>query len=189
MKDLQFKDILVRQDLPLTRASVYVNGRWSFASLAGPTRVTPEQDFFLIIYPFGINKTGTKDPSRYAVKGAPGDYISRDQRGVLALVTASNYALLFPGPQQIPTSPPTSEQLKAPNFLTKTQAESVDKDSDKVLIGDREFTLPSTQKQTITIIETPTGQARAYYDSSGGAVVYDYDLEQMVEVDVPDKPY
>ena len=189
MKDLQFKDILVRQDLPLNRASVYVNGRWSFASLITPTRITGEQAFYLMNYPFGIMKAGTKNPSKYAVKGAPGDYISRDQRGFLALVTASNYALLFPGPQQLPIAAPTSEQLKDPNFLTKTQAESVDKDSDKVLIGDREFTLPSTQKKTITIIETPTGQAQAYYDSSGGAVIYDYDLEQMVEVDVPDKPY
>jgi|TARA_R110001583_G_C5545679_1_gene399841 hypothetical protein len=187
MKDLQFKDILVRQDLPLTRASVYVNGRWSFASLAGPTRVTSEQDFFLINYPFGINKTGTKDPSRYTVKGAPGDYISRDQRGVLALVTASHYALLFPGPQQIPTSPPSSDQLKNPNFLTKTQAESVENDSDKVLIGDREFTLPSTQNKTITIVETPTGQAQVYFTGDTG-VVYDYDLSGMVEVSLPSKP-
>tara|TARA_R110000765_G_scaffold183244_4_gene289141 strand:+ start:1642 stop:2211 length:570 start_codon:yes stop_codon:yes gene_type:complete len=187
MKDLQFKDILVRKDLPLVRSSVFVNGRWSFASLITPTRVTADQSFFLIIYPFGLHRSGSKNPSKYAVKGAPGDYISRDQRGFLALVTAPHYALQFPGPQQIPTQPLSSEQLRDPNFLTKTQVESVNKDSDKVLIGDRQFTLPSTQKQTLTIIETPTGQAQVQTGGDTG-VVYDYDLSAMVEAPIPSKP-
>ena len=191
MKDLQFKDILVRKDLPLVRFSVFTNGRWSFASLVTPTRVTADQSFFLISYPFGLHKSASTNPSKYSVKGAPGDYISRDQLGIIALVTAPQYALQFPGPQEIPTPPLSSEQLRDPNFLTKIQVESVDKDSDKVLIGDREFSLPSTQKQTIKIIETPTGQSQVYTDASGGAVIYDYSSKSggMIEVDVPDKPY
>jgi len=63
----------------------------------------------------------------------------------------------------------------------------VENDSDKVLIGDREFTLPSTQNKTITIVETPTGQAQVYFTGDTG-VVYDYDLSGMVEVSLPSKP-
>jgi hypothetical protein len=189
MKDLQLEDILDRKDKPLTRLSVYLNGRWSFAAPSSATRITEDQKFYLISYPFGLIKSGGNNPANYSIKGEPGDYVAINNQGFLSLVTKSNYSLLFPNPQQIPTAPPTSTLLKNPNFLTKTQAESVDKDSDKVLIGDRTFSLPSTTKQTIKIIETPTGQAQAYYDASAGALVYDYELERMVEVPVPDKPY
>ena len=191
MKDLELKDILDRKDTPLTRITVYFNGKWSFANLSSPTKYTEDQNFYLINYPFGLTKSNVLNPAHFSVKGDPGDYVSLDRQGALALVTASNYALLFPGPQEIPTPPPSSEQLRDPNFLTKIQLESVDKDSDKVLIGDREFSLPSTQKKTITIIETPTGQSQVYTDASGGAVIYDYSSKSggVIEVDVPDKPY
>ena len=191
MKDLELKDILDRKDTPLTRVTVYFNGKWSFANLSSPTKSTEDQNFYLISYSFGLTKSNVLNPAQFSVKGDPGDYVSLDRQGVLALVTASNYALLFPSSQQIPTPPPSSEQLRNPNFLTKIQLESVDKDSDKVLIGDREFSLPSTQKKTITIIETPTGQSQVYTDASGGAVIYDYSTKSggMIEVDVPDKPY
>ena len=189
MKDLQLEDILNRKAKPFTRLSVYLNGRWSFAAPSSATRITEDQSFYLINYPFGLIKSGGNDPANYSVKGHPGDYVSIDKLGALALVTEANYNLLFPKDQQVPVSPPSSEKLRDPNFLTKTQLESVDKDSDKVLIGDRVFTLPSTQKKTINIIETPIGQSQVYTDASGGAMVYDYDLSAMVEVDVPDKPY
>jgi hypothetical protein len=189
MKDLELRDIFPKANKPLGAISVYRNGRWSFASLTNPTRVTVDQQFFRIDYTFGLHKKGSKNPAKYAVKGKPGDYVSVDGLGTFALVPADEYLRKFPTPQQVPTTPDSSEKLRDPNFLTQTQLESVDKDSDKVLIGDREFSLPSTAKQTITIIETPTGQAQAYYDASAGAMVYDYDLGQMVEAPVPDKPY
>ena len=189
MKDVEIRDIFPKANKPLAAVSVYRNGRWSFATLKTPTRILETQQFFKINFPFGLHKKGSQNAAIYAVKGNPGDYVSVDRLGTFALVTADDYLRKFPTPQQIPPTPNSSEKLRDPNFLTKTQLESVDKDSDKVLIGNKEFSLPSTTKQTIAIIETPTGQAQAYYDTSAGAMVYDYDLSAMVEVPVPDKPY
>ena len=187
MKDLELKDILIKSDKPLIGLSVYFNGKWSYATLTNPNKITVLQSFYLISYPFGLHRKVTTSPGKYVIKGAPGDYVARDNQGFLSLVTAHNYSLLFPGPQNILTSPPSSELLRDPNFLTKTLQESVNKDSDKVLIGSKAFSLPSTQKKTITIIETPTGQAQVYFTGDTG-VVYDYDLSGMVEVSLPSKP-
>jgi len=189
MKDLQLEDILNRKDKPLTRLSVYYNGRWSFATLENPTRTTSDQNFYLVSSPFGLIREGVTNPSKYAVKGKAGEYVSVDKQGRLALVRSDLWALLFPKNQQIPTAPPSSELLRNKNFLTKTLQESVDKDSDKVLIGDRTFSLPSTQKKTLTIVETPLGQTKVYSDTAGAGMVYNYDLSAMVETDIPDKPY
>ena len=189
MKDLQLTDILARQESPLTRLAVYINGRWLFTSFNDPVRTTLQQNFYLISTPFGLTTSNALDPAKYAIKGEPGDYVAQDKnQGVLSVVTASHYSMIFPSPQQIPITPTSSEQLKNPNFITKTQQESVDQDSDKVLIGNNTFSLPSTQKKTVTIIDTPAGQAKVHYDSSGGALVYDHDLSAMIEVNTIAKP-
>ena len=188
MKDLELRDILAKQDRQLINISVYRNGRWSFASLTNPTRVSVDQSFYLISFPFGLVKEGQANPGKFSVLGKPGDYVSQDRQGRLALVTESMYALLFPKPQAKTTSYPKSTSLKNPNYLTKIQQESLPSDSDKVLIGDREFSLPSTAKKTLTVIETPVGQSKVFYDTSAIAVVYDYETGTMVEVEVPDKP-
>lgn len=189
MKDLELKDIFPKANRTLGAVSVYRNGRWSFATLKTPTVQTVDQQFFRINYPFGIHKRGSKNPAKYAVKGQPGDYVAVDFLGTFSLVTEQQYSLLFPTQNANPPVPlKTSELLTDPKYITKITQESADPNSDKVLIGDREFTVPSVAKKTITVIDTPTGQAQAYYDASAGAMVYDYDLSAMVEVQVPDKP-
>jgi hypothetical protein len=189
MKDLELKDILNRQDRPLGRLTIYLNGRWSFAGLTNPVRVTAEQFFFKIPFVFGLTKSGVTDPRKFAQKGEAGAYVSQDrQRGQLAIVTEDQYLQLFPLASQTPTPPESSELLRDPNYLTKTQVESVNKDSDKVLVGDKTFSITSTLNKTLTIVDTPAGQAQVSYDSSGGAVVYNYDTGMMEEVDTPAKP-
>ena len=190
MKDLELRDIIDRKARPNTKISVYLNGRWSFATLQNPLRSTVDQQFFRIDHPFGLHPERSTNPAKYKVKGKPGEYVSVDRTGTMDLVTVEAYTLRFPAAQQIPLTTPDSDLLKNPNFLTKTQLESVDKDSDKVLIGDKEFSLPSTTKKTLSIIETPAGQAQAYYDASAlGYSYYDPDLSATIEVPVPDKPY
>ena len=190
MKDLELKDILNKQDRPLTKLSTFVNGRWSFTSLISPTKTTEAQNFYRIDSVFGLLKSGTIQPTKYSIKGSSGDYVAQDTKlGTLSLVTKENYLLLFPSLIPAPpATPPQSSQLQDPNFLTKIQQESLETDSDKVLIGNRTFSLPSTTKKTVSVIDTPTGQAKVFYDTSGGAVVYDYDTSAMVEVDTPAKP-
>ena len=166
MKDLELNDILNKQDGPLTRLSAYFNGSWSWATLVNPTKIGAEQSFYRINYPFGLHKNNSSDPAKYYIKGNPGEYVSSNKQGTLDLVTEFDYAQLFPTLQDIPTTPPSSNQLSDPNFLTKTQQESVDKDSDMVMIGDKAFSLPTTTKKTITVIETLTGQAQVYYNES-----------------------
>ena len=180
MKDLQLTDILARQESPLTRLAVYINGRWLFTSFNDPVRTTLQQNFYLISTPFGLTSKGVTNAANNSFNGNPGDYVAEDKnQGVLSVVTASHYSMMFSSPQQIPITPESSEQLKNPNFITKTQQESVDQDSDKVLIGNN---------KSVTIIETPTGQAKVHYDSSEVAwsepAYYDYDLSAMVEVKV-----
>ena len=189
MKDLELKDILNRQDRPLGRLTIYLNGRWSFAGLTNPVKATAEQFFFKIPFVFGLVESGVTDPTKFAQKGKAGSYVSQDrQRGQLAIVTEDQYFQLFPLASQTPTPPDSSELLRDPNYLTKTQVESVNKDSDKVLVGDKTFSITSTLNKTLTIVDTPAGQAQVSYDSSGGAVVYNYDTGMMEEVDTPAKP-
>jgi hypothetical protein len=189
MKDLELRDIFPKANRPLTSVSVYIDGRWLFATLTNPVKVTASLRVFRIDFPFGLHKSNSKNPAKYSVKGKPGEYVSINKQGINALVTVDEYSRLFPTPQQIPTSAPSSELLRDPNFLTKTQLESVNKDSDKVLIGDKQFTLPSTTKKSVSIVETPLGQSQVFYDTSAVAMVYDYELGKMVETEVPDKPY
>ena len=188
MKDLKLKDIFFKGTRALNSVSVYRNGRWDFVTLGSPNKTTEDQSFFRINSVFGIHKAGSRNAANYAVKGRPGDYVSIGLTGEYALVTVEQFDLLFPKPQQTPVSYPTSNNLKNPNYLTKIQQESLPSDSDKVLIGDREFNLPSTANKTITVIETPVGQSKVFYDTSAGAMVYDYESGTMVEVAVPDKP-
>ena len=189
MNNLDLIKTLAKKTLPLTRLAVYIDGRWVFANLANPVRTTLQQNFYLISTPFGLTSKGVTNAANNSFNGNPGDYVAEDRnQGILSVVTASYYSLLFPFPQQIPITPTSSEQLKNPNFITKTLGESVDQDSDKVLIGNTTFSLPSTQKKTVTIIETPTGQAKVHYDPFGVAwskpAYYDSDLSAMVEVKV-----
>jgi len=189
MNNLDLIKTIAKKTLPLTRVAVYVDGRWVFTNLANPVRTTLQQNFYLISTPFGLTSSAVTIAANNSYKGEPGDYISEDKnQGVLSVVAASYYSMMFPSPQQIPIIPTSSEQLKNPNFITKTYQESGDQDSDKVLIGNNTFSLPSTQKKTVTIIDTPTGQAKVHYDSSGGAMIFSYDLSAMIEVNTIAKP-
>ena len=189
MKDLDLIKTIAKKTMPLTQLTVYVDGRWVFASLANPVRTTLQQNFYLISTPFGLTSEGVFNAENNSFDGNPGDYVAEDKnQGVLSVVAASYYSRMFPSSQDIPNTPTSSKMLKNPNFITKTLGESVDQDSDKVLIGNKTFSLPSTQKKSVTIIDTPTGQAKVHYDSSGVAwsepAYFDSDLSAMVELKV-----
>lgn len=190
MKDLELKDIMDRPVRSFTLLSVYRNGRWIFATPINPLKTVDNQNFYLISEKFGVARQGTTNPAILARRGSPGDYLSIDQFGVYAIVTQADYKRLFPAPNLNPPSVPTnSAQLKDPKFITKIQQESIGPDSDKVMIGTRQFAIKSTAGKTVQVVDTPSGQAKIFYDSSGGAYFYNYETGQMEEKDVPDKPY
>ena len=121
MKDMSPKDILLRQDRPLTSLSVYRNGVWRFEAVdyAAIKKREKNQTFYLMSEAFGLVRQGTVDPKVRVVSGAPGDYISINIMGVYSLVTKAEYAMKFPPPNLTPPTPPNnSSQIKDKNFLT-----------------------------------------------------------------------
>ena len=119
MKDLELSDIMNRPVRSFTLLSVYRNGRWQFGTPTNLVKTVNNQTFYLISDKFGLARQGTQNPKVLARRGSPGDYISRDQSGVYAIVTAAEYKRLFPAPNNNPPSVPTnSAQLIDPKFLT-----------------------------------------------------------------------
>jgi hypothetical protein len=125
MKDIDSKDILLRRNRSLTALSVYIGGRWVFTYPTEVVKTKDQQDFFLISVPFGLVKQGTQDPKITTIKGAPGDYVARDQTGTYCLVTAEQFKQLFPAPNlNPPKSSNNSDQLKDPKFITNINKQS-----------------------------------------------------------------
>ena len=150
MKDLQLTDILIKPKKALTQVSIYSGGRWVFTNLINPVVTTLQQNFYLISTPFGLVYDNIDDPRFRSIQGMPGDYVAQDKHfGILDLVTPSQFSRLFPSPQQNLPTPTSSEMLKNPNYITKIQQESVDKDSN-IQIGSSTFKLTSNQKKTPT---------------------------------------
>jgi hypothetical protein len=119
MKDMTLKDILFREDRPLTSLSLYRDGRWIFAAPTNLTKTTAQQAFYLISEPFGLLRQGTSNPKIRAVTGAPGDYLAVNSVGVYSLIKKEEYARQFPSPNlNPPTNPNNSSQIKDKNFLT-----------------------------------------------------------------------
>ena len=132
---------IIKPKKSLTRISTYVGGRWGFSSLGNPVKTTVGQNFYLISTPFGLVYDNIDDPRFRSIQGKPGDYVAQDKHfGILDLVTPSQFSRLFPSPQQT---------LPTPNYITKIQQESVDKDSN-IQIGSSTFKLTSNQKKPPT---------------------------------------
>ena len=149
MKDLQLTDILIKPKKALTQVSIYSGGRWVFTNLINPVVTTLQQNFYLMGTPFGLIYNNINDPKKLSIQGKPGDYVAQGKEGILDLVTEAQFLLLFPTPQQPSPTPTSSEMLKNPNYITKIQQESVDKDSN-IQIGSSTFKLTSNQKKTPT---------------------------------------
>jgi len=150
MNNLYLKNSLIKPKKSLTQISTYVGGRWVFSNLGNPVKTTVGQNFYLISTPFGLVYDNTNNPELRSISGKPGDYVAQDKHfGILDLVTPSQFSRLFPSPQQNLPTPTSSEMLKNPNYITKIQQESVDKDSN-IQIGSSTFKLTSNQKKPPT---------------------------------------
>ena len=120
MKDMTERDILLRQDRPLTSLSVYRNGVWIFAAPTNLTKTYNQQQFYLMSESFGLVREGNTNPRVSARRGAPGEYLAVSQDGSYTIVTRAEYDWIFPTPNLNPPEiPNNSKQLKDPNFLTK----------------------------------------------------------------------
>jgi len=120
MKDLDTKDILKRERTRLTKLSIYLNGRWQFATLTNPIRVDGNQSFYRINYKFGLVKDTISVPKIYTQAGEPGDFVAMDGTGELSLVKKADYKRQFPVLNKNPKTPADSSQkLKDPDYITK----------------------------------------------------------------------
>jgi hypothetical protein len=119
MKDMTFRDLLVKTVKPLVYISIYKDGIWQFVSPLNPIKVYEDQSFYLMSYAFGLVSQGTFDPKRRAVTGVAGDYVVLNSKGDYTLVTKAEYARQFPPPNlHPPERPNNSSQIKDKNFLT-----------------------------------------------------------------------
>lgn len=120
MKDLELNDILQRERNPLTKISVYVNGRWQFVSLSNPIKTQGNQSFYRIIYKFGLIKSSVTTPINRTINGQPGDYVAMDSQGELSLVTRAQYEQIFPKLiEGQGAGADSSAKLKDPNYITQ----------------------------------------------------------------------
>ena len=120
MKDLELRDILDRRRYPLTKLSVYVNGKWQFASIQGASFISDgNQNIYRGRTKFALIPNNVNDPKSGELFGEPGDYIGIDSQGELSLLTAEQYKQRFPRKinPQIPAD--TSRKLKNPDYITE----------------------------------------------------------------------
>jgi hypothetical protein len=153
------KTIFSRQPVRLIQFSVFANGRWNFAVLQNPTKSTPTLQYFRIPYRFGIVAATQTNPAKVKIYGNPGEYVTKNQENILAVISEAQFERLFPRTNVTPKKRGlTSQDLDNPNFLTKTLRESGNGPSDKIQVGNSSFNLKN--KTTFTIIDTPVGQAK-----------------------------
>ncbi len=126
MKRIKPYDIYIKPAPVLRKISVRRRGRWVFASIPSNTftREVPGARFYLISEAFGLVRFDRTNPKKRSFTGQPGDYISRDSKGNLTLVTAEQYRRKFPIPDQtVRYAPLTSEQYQDPNNNIETSEE------------------------------------------------------------------
>lgn len=120
MKDLELRDILDRRRYPLTKLSVYVNGKWQFASIQGASFISDgNQNIYKGRTKFALIPNNVNDPKSGELFGEPGDYIGIDSQGELSLLTAEQYKQRFPRKINPQTPADTSKKLKNPNYITE----------------------------------------------------------------------
>ena len=156
MKALTLTNIRRKPEVPLTRLSVYLKGKWTFADFGTPTNATETQSFYLVSYHFGLVRQGVQDPSTRSVRGKPGSYAILDRDGSLTMATPEQYETIFPRRilDTLPPSP-TSEMLKNPNHITNTIRKSRNEGSNTIQVGNKTFN-NTDPKGSITIL--PSGQ-------------------------------
>ena len=115
----RIQDILIRPNRTLFNVSIYLNGRWFFDSLQNPVKTYENQKYYRMSYPFALLYEDVGDPSRFAVRGSAGDYVTESADGSLGLVSRSEYENMFPNVSvsQQPL-PATSTLLRNRNHLT-----------------------------------------------------------------------
>ena len=145
--------------LPLKRLSVYVKGLWAFATFETPTSELNSQKFYYMKYDFGLLPTTQKDPKKALIKGVKGQYVAQDALGVLCVVSAEDYATIFPKKviDQKP-QPAFSSSLSDPRVITNVLRKSKRKDSNTIQVGTSTTFISVDPKRTISI--TPTGIQR-----------------------------
>jgi len=120
MKDLELRDILDRRRSPLTKLSVYTNGKWRFASVQGANFISDgNQNIYRGRTRFALLPNNVNDPKRGSLFGEPGDYIGIDSTGELSLITKAQYLQRFPERRSPRRPPDTSNKLKDPNYITE----------------------------------------------------------------------
>ena len=120
MKDLELKDILNKERIPFTKLSVYINGRWEFATLSNPIITKDDQSYYRMVYRFGLTKDSVNDPAKFSQLGEPGDYVAMDSTGELSLVKKQQYNQIFPQQNIKPKKMlDSSAKLSDPNYITK----------------------------------------------------------------------
>lgn len=128
MKDLELRDIFPKKEPALTRMSVQLNGRWVFAT---PTQallknVKDGVAYFRMTTPFGILRTGAKDPSKTVARGPSGWYLARKSNGEYYVLPKDTYDIFFPKPVTTPKTqaPTSSKALKSKDFYTNVVKDS-----------------------------------------------------------------
>lgn len=120
MKDLELRDILDRRRYPLTKLSVYVNGKWQFASIEGASFISDgNQNIYRGRTKFALIPNNVNDPKSGELFGEPGDYIGIDSQGELSLLTAEQYKQRFPRRINPQTPADSSKKLKNPDYITE----------------------------------------------------------------------
>lgn len=120
MKDLELRDVLDRRRSPLTKLSVYVNGKWQFASVGSSNFIADgNQRIYRGVTKFALIPSTVNDPKKGTLFGEPGDYIGIDSFGELSLITKAQYLQRFPKRRSPSTPPDTSSKLKNPNYITE----------------------------------------------------------------------
>ena len=137
---MNHRSIRTKTELPLTRLSVYLKGKWTFANFGTPINTTETQSFYLVSYPFGLIRQGVNNPAKRSVRGKPGSYVIISLDGSLTMATPEQYAMIFPR-RIIDTPPPkqTSEMLKNPNHMTDVMRKARNEGSNTIQVGNKTF--------------------------------------------------
>ena len=118
MKDIDQRDILIRERLRATQLSVKVNGGWQFATLQRASKRLNGLSYYRIQFPFGLVNSRANNPKIIMEYGDPGDYVAMDRLGELSLVKKDMYDMLFARPKNPVTRPVSSKKLSDPKFIT-----------------------------------------------------------------------
>jgi|TARA_E500000305_G_C3976891_1_gene214777 hypothetical protein len=140
MKDLTIQDIYIKPQYETTQISIYARGRWLFGALTDPVKSVGDSGIYRINLPFKLLKENDNNPASKGFTAPPGDYVSRDAQGVLTHIPEAVYKIYYPPINSNPPYiPPTSSNLKDPNYLTNIVEESKNQDSNGIVVGNTTF--------------------------------------------------